>query len=200
MLISVAYILGPIPVPLQSKECQKSDWPKHKKICAKVVAIAAEHAEEGTADRHKALATYCEKHLQYIGLFSIKALDIVNDPTRSERELVVIWVHSRPGRCRPETAFVALEANTADLDLFGSEYGDQFRARMRSTAADTAKLNKTGLTHSLIVVVVSLDDSIWVYHCVEYPLKGLGPLFMNDPQKGPWKESMFHLMNNGIVR
>ncbi|OCH84731.1 hypothetical protein OBBRIDRAFT_829312 [Obba rivulosa] len=170
-----------------SKQCQTAAWPSHKKICKR------SRLPEREANKRKALNDFIRKHSYTIAVAGTRALELWLDFLRAERDVLLIFLRSRPGSPRPEKAFYCVEATEWPIDEFSSTRA----AAMRSSLQLGKEVNaRNGAVGTVLVVVQCMD--------ADEPVSTVVPVcFYENVQpmhpETPWREWMMTRLNEGIA-
>ncbi|KAJ7498332.1 hypothetical protein B0H11DRAFT_1909369 [Mycena galericulata] len=97
-----------------SKECQKAAWKTHKVKCALNRRVHALPDEQ--IDASKALRDFTGKHRPTINETAVRALKVFEDPSRAERDFLMIRVGFHPGSNRLLYAFPMAEDMRGQLN------------------------------------------------------------------------------------
>lgn len=175
---------------IQSPECQKKAWPSHKTKC-KLNRTSRENPELASAlDK---LRLFTSKHRPTIAEYGIRALDLVVDPTRCLRDVLLLTVAYRAEARRPELSFYLVSADVVPLDMFGDR-AEEMRGQLR--LANQAQ-QRVGLTGSFFTVLSCASPGCMAMNITPV---GFAKRDLVDFRPGmPWKEEMERRLNEGIV-
>ena len=147
----------------------------------------------------KSLRHFTSKHRLSFALAGVRALELAKDPIRAKRDLLVVYLQSRPGKTRPETAFFV---RTAEVSAIGS-----FGARTEEIRNHLARSERVTENTSIVTCLVMLwcedawSKGLWNIVPVQVRKDDLD----NDSLQGDWVEELKwvkelkRLVNSGIV-
>ncbi|KZT12838.1 uncharacterized protein LAESUDRAFT_638817, partial [Laetiporus sulphureus 93-53] len=139
----------------------------------------------------KALRAYISKHRPTIADCAVHALDVYNDLTCTEREVLLILLYTCPNAICTETSFYVEDTTTASFELFGPEKSEEMHGQLRITAADNLK---NGMDGTLFVMLFCVDSGVSNIAPVGFCRADFRGLKRHD-----WKNFMTKCMNEGIV-
>jgi len=171
-----------------SKECQRKAWPAHKVKC-QINRRLNERPGQGSA--LAALRAFTSKHRPTVAEAGILSLNLWDDPSRASRDVLTIFVRSRPESKRVETSFYVTGADVVPIRSFGPASSDEMREQRKIFAEENRRCGRMG---AILVVL----------NCVDTGVSNIAPVGFGEGIFGmssakPWKEWMMHRLNEGIV-
>ncbi|KAJ7731263.1 hypothetical protein B0H16DRAFT_1893416 [Mycena metata] len=176
-----------------SKACQKSAWKTHKTKCAlnqKTNALPAHQV-----DALKTLRSFTSKHRPTIAEGGIRALNVIADPARAERDLLLITVRPRADSTRAETAYFVTTLSVVPIERFRKGRTEEMRGQLKQASED---YRRTGLAGALFVVLLDTDAAMSNIAPVGFPKAAAGT-FPPLPVGTTWEEWVMKRLNEGIV-
>ncbi|KDQ49546.1 hypothetical protein JAAARDRAFT_42778 [Jaapia argillacea MUCL 33604] len=172
-----------------SPECQKKAWPSHKVKCK----LNQRSSTTVAYSDIKLLRAFTAKHRPSLASYGLRALDLVLDPTRCLRDVLLINLANRPDSARSETSFYALSAEIVPLEFFESNT-EEMRGQLVQLNEEQKKL---GMTGSFFVVLRCDGGDKFISNIAPVTferasLRGLRPGM-------PWKAELMRKLNEGII-
>ncbi|KAJ7851421.1 hypothetical protein B0H14DRAFT_3866343 [Mycena olivaceomarginata] len=171
-----------------SKECQKSAWKTHKVKCALNQRVYALPDEQIHAS--KALRDFTSKHRPTINETAIRALNVFEDPSCAERDLLMIKLRPRLYSTRTQTAFCVTAANVVPIDAF--PMAEDMRGQLKRIKEDDKQVGALG---ALLVVLQVIDTKSMLFLC---RFQRVPPPSLPQPEM-PWEDMLKIMLNKGLV-
>lgn len=175
----------------QSKACQKSAWKTHKAKCALNQRTDSMPAEK--TDALKTLRGFTSKHRPTIAEGGIRAINVLEDPSRAERELLLILVRSRPDSNRLETAYFVTMLSVVPIDTFPQAH--EMRGQLKQASDDN---KRSGMAGAIFVLLMDTDTGMMNIAPVGFPKASRLKEFLG-PLGTTWEEWVMNRLNEGIV-
>lgn len=114
-------------------------------------------AEVHGADIANELRLFTSKHRPSFAEAGVRALEVEKDLTRPQRDLLVVYLCTRPGKTRPETAFYVADAEVKPIDSFGRAKSEEMKQQLK----EFDRVNKrTGAETTLFVMLFCMDKGV----------------------------------------
>ncbi|KAJ7923714.1 hypothetical protein B0H13DRAFT_1602357, partial [Mycena leptocephala] len=139
----------------------------------------------------KALRDFTSKHRPTINETAVRALNVFEDPSRAERDLLMIRLRPRLDSTRTQTAFCVTATNVVPIDAF--PMAEDMRGQLKQMKEDSKRVGTLGAL--LVVLEVTDTKSINV---VPVPIPKGPPLSLRQPEI-PWEDMLKIMLNNGLV-
>ncbi|KAJ6496069.1 hypothetical protein C8R45DRAFT_802451, partial [Mycena sanguinolenta] len=131
-----------------SKECQRAAWKTHKTKCAINQAYAKE-LPKTRLDALKALRAFTGKHRPTLSEAGTRALGVIADPSRAERDVLLVLLRPRLDSPRVETTFWVTAVSVVPLS--GFPQAEEMRGQLQ-LASEANK--REGVTGALLVMMM----------------------------------------------
>lgn len=178
-------------VPSQSKACQKSGWKTHKAKCA--INQRAKELPVDRVDTIKTLRGFTAKHRPTIAEAGIRALNVLADPARAERDILMIHLRPRRDSTRVETAFFVTAANVVPIETFPGAQQQELLGQLRQASADNMR---NGMAGAIFVMLMETDTGMSNVAPVGFPKASAG---IFPPLGISWEQWLITRLNEGIV-
>ncbi|KDQ49547.1 hypothetical protein JAAARDRAFT_42780 [Jaapia argillacea MUCL 33604] len=172
-----------------SPECQKKAWPSHKVQCKLNQRTNSSVAYSDI----KLLRAFTSKHRPSLAEYGIRALDLVSDPTRCLRDVLLVNLANRPESGRSETSFYALSVQVVPLEFFHGN-AEEMRGQLLQLNEQQKRI---GMTGSFFVVLACIAGGECVSNIAPV---GFDKSSLFGLKRGmPWKDELMRKLNEGIV-
>ncbi|KAH9939884.1 hypothetical protein B0H21DRAFT_755620 [Amylocystis lapponica] len=177
-----------------SSECQRKAWPTHKGVCQ--TNRYEEHLSPDQSKVAKSLFQFSHKHRSTISEAAILALGLQEDPTRAQRDVLVLSLHPRASTPRLETAFVVLDVQIKSIGDFTPEQQEDLRLHIKLSAEEAAR----GVGEMIGTAFVMLNVDMRRFGNVA-PIGFTQALLDRVPKRRAayWREWMMTRINEGIT-
>ncbi|KAF7346765.1 hypothetical protein MSAN_01815000 [Mycena sanguinolenta] len=173
-----------------SKECQRAAWKTHKRKCA-INRANAKIMSKTALHTLKALSAFTAKHRPTLAEAGIRALGVVTDPSRAERDLLVILLRPRLDSPRVETTFWVTAASVVPMSTFPQA------EEMRNQLKLANEANKpSGMAGALFVMLMEIEGGTTNLAPVGFPK--VAPELL-DPASAAWEAWLTTRLNEGVV-
>ncbi|KAJ3485114.1 hypothetical protein NLI96_g5171 [Meripilus lineatus] len=157
-------------------------------------------AEGQVADDHdvmRRLSKFTNKHRSLLLAFALQALELWTDPSRSHKYAFVVYLRIREGSTKPEQYFYATSAEVALVDSLVGIPSGRHQTLREDIEAESERVKQFGMTGSFLVVLMAWD----VKQGGITMNKVFCPFDANRLESPGqiWKQSLFVLLNNGLL-
>ncbi|KAF7375399.1 hypothetical protein MSAN_00427500 [Mycena sanguinolenta] len=172
-----------------SKECQRAAWKTHKTKCA----INQSYAEKLPKSRFalKALRAFTGKHRPTLSEAGIRALGVTTDPSRAERDVLLVLVRPRLDSPRVETTFCVTAVSIVPLS--GFPQAEEMRGQLQRASEENRRGGSTGAL--LVMLMDPINETINV---MAVGFKTASRRF-SQPLATTWEEWLTKRLNEGVV-
>ncbi|KAF8202741.1 hypothetical protein K438DRAFT_1758055 [Mycena galopus ATCC 62051] len=172
-----------------SKVCQRAAWKTHKVKCA-VNRANSHQIPATTAATLKALRAFTSKHRPTVAEAGVRALGVFADPSRAERDVLLILLRPRLDSPRIETSFWVTSASVVPLATFTK--AEEMRGQLQMA---NAALRRVGNAGALLVLLMETDTGTTNVAPVGFPASpdNLEPLSTT------WEAWLTRRLNEGVV-
>ncbi|KAJ7101960.1 hypothetical protein C8R44DRAFT_988280 [Mycena epipterygia] len=174
-----------------SKECQKNGWKTHKAKCA--LNQRAKELPVERVDTIKTLRGFTAKHRPTIAEAGIRALNVLVDPARAERDILMIYLRPRRDSKRVETAFFATAANIVPIETFPMAQQQELRGQLKQASEDNIR---SGMAGAIFVFLLETETGMSNVAPVGFPKASPGIM---PPLGISWEQWLIKRLNEGIV-
>jgi hypothetical protein len=144
-------------------------------------------------DALKTLRGFTSKHRPTIAEGGIRAINVLEDPSRAERELLLILVRSRPDSNRLETAYFVTMLSVVPIDTFPQAH--EMRGQLKQASDDN---KRSGMAGAIFVLLMDTDTGMMNIAPVGFPKASRLKEFLG-PLGTTWEEWVMNRLNEGIV-
>ncbi|KAJ7512145.1 hypothetical protein B0H11DRAFT_1699310 [Mycena galericulata] len=146
------------------------------------------------ADTLKNLRAFTSKHRPTVAEAGIRAFNVLADPARAERDLLMILLRPRPGP-RTETSFHVTGTYVVPIDTFPS--AQEMRGQLKQQSEDN---KRTGQAGAIFVTLMDTDTGTMNIAPVGFPKASRAHGLMDPLPFGlSWEEWLTKRLNDGIV-
>ena len=144
---------------------------------------------QSSVETSRLLRAFTSKHRPSIADAGVRALNLHADPKRAKDFALVIFLRSREGSRRTETAFYATGADVVSFDYFPTK--DEMREQLQYAHDQNVRAG-ADLIGALFVVLVDVDTMISNIAPVGFSREVCEP-------PGNWKEDLLRRLNDGAI-
>ncbi|KAJ7259144.1 hypothetical protein B0H12DRAFT_1182297 [Mycena haematopus] len=142
-------------------------------------------------DTLKTMRAFTAKHRPTIAEAGVRALEVFADPSRAERDLLLILLRPRLDSPRVETTFWVTTARVLPISTFPQ--AEEIRGQLK-LASDANK--RTGMAGALFVMLMETDGFVRNVAPVGFPAASPDML---EPLSTTWEEWLAKRLNEGLV-
>ncbi|KAJ6496070.1 hypothetical protein C8R45DRAFT_1211761 [Mycena sanguinolenta] len=173
-----------------SKECQRAAWKTHKTKCAINKAYTSK-LPKTSLDTLKALRAFAGKHRPTLAEAGIRALGVIADPSRAERDVLLILLRPRLDSPRIETSFWVTAVSVVPISTFPE--AEEMRGQLK-LASEANK--RVGMTGALFVMMMETGNG--TINVTPVGFKQASRTFLK-PLPTTWEEWLTKRLNEGLV-
>ena len=184
----------------QSRECQRLDWPVHKRDCP---SRQEERVGRSVSEmsRFDELNHFVGKHVPAITRAAGLALDLGHDMSSSYTSVFFVLLHSRPS-LHIEHRFYAIKAEVVPFEVFGESCTKERHKNQVAMAKERQGEDSAGVffvvVHTVdqpqIMATMPINVSTKVLHQMQHAAK-----YKPDPVRRIWRNWLLRMLNNGIL-
>jgi len=139
----------------------------------------------------KGIRAFTAKHRPTIVEASLRALEVAVDPSRAFRDVVIIFLQTRPGSNRTETSFYATGADVVPFESFPGR-AEEMRGQLQLAHDNNVR---TGMIGAIFTVLCHTSSGVMNICPIGFPKE----IRLVRHAEMPWKEWMLNRLNEGIV-
>ncbi|KAJ6471576.1 hypothetical protein C8R47DRAFT_988221 [Mycena vitilis] len=106
-------------------------------------------------DALKALRAFTAKHRPTVAEGGIRALNVIADPARAERDILMISLKQRGDSTRIQTAYTVVSVAVVPIAVFPTS--QEMRAQLKQAIEDNRRL---GMAGAIFVILMDLDTGV----------------------------------------
>lgn len=138
---------------------------------------------------------FTSKHRPTIAEAAVRALEVVVDRTRGFRDVIIIFIATRPGTARTEKSFYATGADVVPFSHFGSKKAEEMKGQLK-TFSD--QMTKQGSSNHMGTIFAVLSHFVSGYSNI-CPVSFFTDIVGEFYPGMPWKKWLTERLNEGIV-
>ncbi|KAJ6509861.1 hypothetical protein DFH09DRAFT_1198592, partial [Mycena vulgaris] len=148
-----------------SKACQRSAWKTHKLKCT----LSQRALPVAQVEALKGLRSFTSKHRPTIAEGGVRALNVLADPSRAERDVLLIALRPRDSK-RSETAFFVVTLTVVPIDTFPQ--AQEIRGQLKQASIEQ---KRSGMAGAIFVILMDTSSGATNFAPVGFPKTSEAP-------------------------